>query len=384
MPKVVPLKTPTKPYEPPVQFDFWEIDDPDHRLTNTIALWDVAPRCVFRHADDIRISSGDGKYLKTIERTFTHGGSVYMVTLTPARIRREGKDTEQYPGEREQLVEEVIRQIAVMKNRLSLIAGDKGEVGVTFSIYEVDKELERTGHKFSFYEIQDALSVLHKSTVEIVRLVEGKDGTIKEPMVSGSTFPMYRSGDRRSAESSTTVGFNWLVSQALIHLDFRQMDYEVIMRLKGPIERWLYRRLNHEMFFQRSPSIAHVIRASEIIDGCGLTGWTRLRDVLRRVTHAVMALKGEGIVADVETRDIMQGRSKVDIEYTIIASENLAKNMAQAQTIALRKKQDFREVTGSDPVAFIPNDTEKRARLRRIRSQRLAEEKALSLPLDGK
>jgi hypothetical protein len=372
--KVVKIRPQPKSYEPPVQFDFFQTDD--RRLTQTIALWDVAPRCVFRHADDLR----DGKYLKTIERKFTLGGNVYMITLTPARIRKDGAFTEQYPGEREQLIEEVIRQIAVRKNRLSL--GDKGEVGVSFSVYEVDKELKRTGHEFNFYEIQDALTILHRSTVEIVRVIEGDDGTTKEPVVSGSAFPMYRSADRKSAEATSSVGLNWLVSQALMHLDFRQMDYEVIMRLNGPIERWLYRRLNHEMFFQRHPPAAHVIYATEIIDGCGLTERKRLRDSLRRVTSAVMALKEAGMVSDVEIREIKQGRVKVDIEYTIIASPDLVEQMEEAQRLTVEKKNDFRVATGTDPVDWSPSDPRTRSKLRAIRSTRIAEEKKVAtLPL---
>src|SRR4051812_16797194 len=152
MAKIVKLDA-KRSFEPPIQFDFFGLDDP--RLTHTIALWDVAPRWVFRHGESLR----DGEYLKTIKRTFVYSGKVYSIALKPARIERDGKEIEQYPGEREQLVEEVIRRIAVLRNRLTYNGQD--EVGVTFSLYEVRKELERTGHSFSFYEILEALNILH-------------------------------------------------------------------------------------------------------------------------------------------------------------------------------------------------------------------------------
>jgi len=83
-----------------LQGELWVVEEPG--ITNTISLWDVAPRSIpSRASDDLK----DGKYLKTLERTFTLAGKVYQVTLKPARIKdKNGKEGEQYPGERERLV----------------------------------------------------------------------------------------------------------------------------------------------------------------------------------------------------------------------------------------------------------------------------------------
>jgi len=364
--KIVNLKPKQRSFDEPVQFSFWEIDD--RRLTNTIALWDVAPRGVFRHSDDLR----DGKSLRLIQRSFVYAGGVYKVILTPARFVSGSGDVEKYPGEREQLVEEVIRQIAVQRNRLAL-QGDKGDVGVSFTIYEVQKELERTGHAFSHVEIVEALNILHMSRVEIIRLVDDGSGKPKERVVSGTTFPMLVWANRSSAEAQTTVSFNWLVSQALMALSFRQMDYETLMRMPGPIERWLYRAINHDVFFSRNNQPLHIMLATEIIDGCGMTRRKRLRDSLRRVSEALAWLKTEGLIADFTTRDILDGQRKVDVEYTVTPTQSLADQMAKSNQIAEDNMVQFRAITGTEPGVAVPNDPEKRLKLRRLKTQRVAD-----------
>ena len=377
MAKVVKLDPKPRSFESPVQFDFFGLDDP--RLTHTIALWDVAPRWVFRHGESLR----DGEYLKTIKRNFAHAGKVYGIALKPARIERDGKEIEQYPGEREQLVEEVIRRIAVMRNRLTHSGQD--EVGVTFSLYEVRKELERTGHAFSFYEILEALHVLHHSTVRIVRVDDNGTGEAKERVVSASAFPQLRLAEAGSENSATTIQFNWLVSKALAHLEFRQVDYEVIMRMKGPIERWVYKRINHDVLFHRGSVNVYVIRASEIIDGCGMAQWKRVRDSLRRVTEAVMAMKAQGVIAEVEARDIFEGRRKIDTEYTITASQAFSAQLIEALRTASTKVEDYLTVVGDAPTEFVPTDAEKRNMLRKLRSRQVSErmEQQLAIKKEG-
>jgi hypothetical protein len=319
---------------------------------------------VFHQRDDIR----DGTYLKTIERSFTYGGQVYLITLNPARIKRNGKTTEQYPGEREQLVEEVIRRIAVMRNRLDYISKEESGVGVTFSIYEVRKELARTGHAFSHNEVLEALLILHQSSVEIKRIESTNTGETTERIVSGSAFPQLRLANRGSEETATTVQFNWLVSEALKHLDFRQIDYDVVMSMRGPIERWLYKRLTHDTLYHGFDAAEHTITASEIIEGCGLTMRSRPRDTLRRVTAAVQALQELGVVKAFEIHEVRVGRRKEDIEYRMVASESFVSRILAAVQKGAANKRLFREVTGDEPMKFVSSDPAKRAKMRKIRN----------------
>ena len=359
------LKPRTIIYES-LQGELWVVEEPG--ITNTISLWDVAPRSIpSRASDDLK----DGKYLKTLERTFTLAGKVYQVTLKPARIKdKNGKEGEQYPGERERLVEWVIRRIAAMRNRISLSAKD--EVNVSFSINEVKTELARTGHTYSYYEIVEALTILHQSTVEIIRTDVGDDGEIHERVISSAAFPQLAFANRGKGRAKSTVQFNWLVSQAMMHLDFRQMNYEAVMKMRGPIERWIYMRLNHDVLYHRMNPHMHVIYAREVIDGSALST-KRPRDAMRRITEGMENLKADGVIKELQCDDIAEGKRKVDIKYTITVSDTFVEETSRSLRRANENIADYRAVVGSDPNSFVPSDPIKKEKLRRILTKRLAD-----------
>lgn len=361
MTKTSKLVTKSAAYEYPLQFDFFETET--RGLTNTIALWDVAPRGVI----GLKAELPDGE-MRLIKRSFEYGGATYQLSLAPALFEKDGVEVARYPSEREQLIEEVVRQIAVRRRRL--LHSDNGEVGVSFTIYEVFKELVRTGHHFAYPEIREALNILHMSRIEINR-VDGQGPKAKERVVSGSTFPMLVWADRSSEESQTVVSFNWLVSQAMMSLNFRQMDYETLMRMPGPIERWLFRYLVHETLFLGRDPLRRKIKASEIINGCGLVKRSRMRDTYRRVAQALTALQNEGIIARFEADAVLDGPRKVDVEYTIDLSMKFARSMKTAEQVSAQAREDFKVIAGEDPKGVVLSNDDRRKQMRRLRSQRL-------------
>jgi hypothetical protein len=209
----------------------------------------------------------------------------------------------------EQLVEEVIRKLAVKGNRLDY--NSKNEVGITFKVFDVRKELERTNHRVSHNDVVEALHVLHKSVVEIQRVDTTPEGETIVKVASGSAFPQLRLAEKGAEDTSITVQFNWMVSEALMRLDFRQIDYETVMSMKGPIERWLYKKLTHDILYHGGDLLIHEVKASEIIEGCGITIRSRQRDTLRRIPEAVEALKSHGVIDEYVATDIKDGRKKV-------------------------------------------------------------------------
>lgn len=351
--------------EVPIQFDLFQTES--RALTNTVALWDVAPRGVFRLSAD---SDGTPSDARIIKRVFEYGDSKFQLSLAPAHFEKDGVEVARYPGEREQLVEEVIRMLA--SRRKHLVQRGEGEVGVSFTIYEVYRELARTGHHLSYQEIRDSLNVLHMSRVEIVRL-DGEGLKTKERVVSGSTFPMLVWADRSSNTSQTVVSFNWLVTQAMKSLSFRQLDYEKLMRMPGPIERWLYRVLAHDTLFHDRDPECRVIKASEIVDGCGVVRRARPRDNYRRVVQALNALQVENIVDSYDVSPINDGPKKVDVEYTIKLAGEFVRSMRRSDQVARQNREDFRLIVGSDPKGWAPTGIEKRDELRRLRNKRSQE-----------
>ena len=86
-----------------------------HAYTQSFAIYDLAPKYVFR--TDEREA---GKYLPVVHRTFRLADREYQLEIRPARVMRDGAEIEVYPGEREQVLEEALRRIAIEKRRTRL------------------------------------------------------------------------------------------------------------------------------------------------------------------------------------------------------------------------------------------------------------------------
>lgn len=363
-----PLRLPGEP----AQIELFAIAD-DARFTNTVDLWDIAPRFVFYTDKDARAA---GKYLSSVEREFLHGGNAYRLILKPARIRRDGKEIEEYPGEREQLVEEVIRKLAVEPGRLHL--RERDQVAMSFSLYEIREELARRNHSFRTAEIKEALQILRHAEIEISRVdvsANGQDDVTS--IVATSTFPQITFKEKGKDLSESFIQFNWFVAQALKHLRFRLMNYEVVMTLRDPIARWLYKRLHHTAVYGQGGVEIQEITAVEIHRDCGLADRARFRDVLRRIGQSVDLLKAEGIIASYEGVDVLErsnGRPrKIDIRYTMRVSQAFLEQASLAQERWSEALADYREVVGGDPTGFVPIDSRERDTLRRSRSKRQSE-----------
>jgi hypothetical protein len=360
-----------QPLGEPVQIDLFALTD-DPRFTNTIDLWDIAPRFVFYTDKDARAA---GKYLSSVEREFFHGGKAYRLVLKPARIRRDGKEIEEYPGEREQLVEEVIRKLAVEPGRLHL--RERDQVSMNFSLYEIREELSRRNHSFRTAEIKEALQILRHAEIEISRVdpaTEGSDDITS--IVATSTFPQITFREKGKDLSESSIQFNWFVAQALKHLRFRLMNYEVVMNLRDPIARWLYKRLHHNAIYGHGGLEVQQITATEIHRDCGLADRARFRDVLRRIGRSVELLKTEGILTGYEGVDVLEratGRPrKIDIRYTLRVSEVFIEQASLAEERWSEALEDYRYAVGSDPTTFVTLDSRKREELRRVRTKRLS------------
>src|SRR5690349_4112094 len=140
-----------------LQLALWEVPDPDR--SNMVALYDIAPRFCFDTRD------GSEGTRKLIEREFTFGSKRYRITIKPTQMRSsDGFILDRFLGEREQIVEEVIRRIASNRSRLTLHDGIK--VLFPFTVSEIREELSRVKHSYSFVEIREAITLLSE-----VRLV---------------------------------------------------------------------------------------------------------------------------------------------------------------------------------------------------------------------
>lgn len=287
---------------PVLQLSLFETADKRH--TNYMALYDLAPRFV------TRVERKDGSaYLNVIKRDFTFNGEPYRLVVTPARIQdAQGNERDMLPGEREQLVEDVIRKFSAQKMHL----GDQDEVQTPFSVYGIHNELSKHHHTFSKAEIKEALFILNMSNIQIMKL--SADGEKKpKAIVSAPAFPVL---SLREDNETAFVQLNPLLAAAIKTLAFEPVNYDWMMQLRSPLPRWVFKSVSLLMAENELPSGTMEIRASEIISSFGQAR-ARWREMLGEVEKAIVKLQEIEMVSDYEKRDLKQGRRKVDTVFSV-------------------------------------------------------------------
>jgi hypothetical protein len=333
---------------------------PDKKHTNYTALYDLAPRFVQRTERDV-----DQPYLSRVTREFPFNGELYSVTIYPARVAdNKGQEWDELPGDREALIEDVLRRFAAEKMAL----GDKDELMVPFSLYQIDQELRRHKHTLSYTEIKAALSILTGAKIEISRAVQPGQKKAKL-VVHASALPVLVYKDDNDPKAMSYAQFNPLLSQAIRALEFEQVNYEWMMQVRGALPRWIFKfasllLADHERY---SDSI-HVL-ASELMKGYGHSR-SRERDALADIEKSIHKLKELKVIADVKAEGIKEGRVKTDIRFTIRFSEKFLQDRRIARDIGQHRGKEALRVTGRQrPEAFHRISSEEAARISMDRRQ---------------
>lgn len=353
-----------------LQLLLFEVDQAERAgYVNTIDFYDLTPRFIF---GDQPNSS------RSIEREFEYASQPYKIRLLPAQVRNpDGSERFVFPGEREQLVEDVIRRLAVEANRLQLENG-QDSVQISFSLYELRQELRRVRHTLAIDEIREALEILHRSAFEVTKL-----GT-KKPMISATAFPVLLMANSAEIGSKHILQFNPLVAEGLRRLKFRQIDYERLMTLKTGPARWLYKRMV-QRFTQAGPMEAYEILATTIARDSGMTLLSRTRDTLRKVDRSVEALVEAGIVESVTRhhRKVPGSKRLDDVLYVMYPSRDFYRDQKAANAIVNDTVSDFRAISGQDETETFVRVPSLRARTLRDQRRRLAGGRTTTPALPG-
>lgn len=144
----------------PEQLSLFEMILPEEKkFSNTVELYDFIPKYHWGKAKRI-----DGEFLRVLVREFECRGKRYKVKIDPAKITEEdGQSKDYYPSEREELVEDALRKLACEGQGVFL----DDAAGVTFTLYQLQKELQRNRHSYSNDQIKDALMVCAKTHLTV-------------------------------------------------------------------------------------------------------------------------------------------------------------------------------------------------------------------------
>jgi hypothetical protein len=333
---------------------------PDKKHTNYTALYDLAPRFVQRAERD-----ADQPYLTRVTREFPFNGELYSVTIYPARVAdNKGQEWDELPGDREALIEDVLRRFAAEK----LALGEKDELMVPFSLYQIDQELRRHKHTLSYTEIKAALSILTGAKIEISRVVQPGQKKPK-PVVHASALPVLVYKDDNDPKAMSYAQFNPLLSQAIRALEFEQVNYEWMMQVRGALPRWIFKFASLLLADNERYNDSIYLLASELMKGYGHSR-SRERDALADIEKSIQKLKDLKVIADVKTESIKEGRVKTDIRFTVRFSEKFLQDRRIARDIGQHRNKEAIRVTGRQrPETFHRISSEEAAKISMDRRQ---------------
>lgn len=309
---------------------------PNKKHTNFTALYDLAPRFVQRADRDSQTP-----YLSRVTREFPFAGELYSVTIYPARVTDvKGEEWDELPGDREALVEDVLRRFAADK----LALGEKDELMVPFSLHMIDQELRRHKHTLSYTEIKAALTILTGAKIEISRVVEPGQKKPK-PVVHASALPVLVYKDDNDPKAMSYAQFNPLLAQAIKSLEFEQVNYAWMMQVRGALPRWIFKFASLMLAEEERQTDSVHLLASELMKGCGHSR-SRDRDALADIERSIQKLKACGVIADVKSEPIKQGKVKTDIRFGVRFSADFLQDREEARTMRQYRNQQAIRITG--------------------------------------
>lgn len=288
--------------------------------SNTVDIYDAIPKYVW----------GKTRYDGTVKnsiitRKSTIRGKRLTIKIKPALIeQKNGEGLMIYPGQREELVEDALRKLAVNGQGVTVNA----KAGVTFSLHELQKELKRMGHSFSIDEIKESLMVGRQSALEVY----SEDG---KTVIDSGLYGLLGLSTRddyleKGKQARCFVQFNPLVNESILNLTFRQYNYKVGMDIRSPLARYIYKRMS-QYWTQASekhpyePSLLTFLEQSPR----GVT--PKMKDNIRAMKSALDHLLKANVISHFDEDRILEGKQKViDIRYTIYPHKDFIKDIIKA------------------------------------------------------
>lgn len=312
-----------------MQMELFEAIMPaEKQFSNTIEFYDFCPKYVYWRVERLQ-----DKFLDRLERDFECRGQSYRISIDPAKIKdSDGVVRDYFPGVVEELVEDALRKLAVDGHGLFL----DDQAAVTFTLYELQQELAKTGHTYSLDQIKKALMVCVGTTIHLTT-------TSGETIFSDHLFETVGLNTRedwkgQGKKTKAFVRFNSLVTKSIKEGSWRQFNYEISMRFKHVVSRQLNKRMSHN-FTQANLAASYTISLSTMIRDFGLTPYKYMRDNLRFVKKALDEMIIKRVIRAYEVKNVYDTDRKNKLIDAVIeikpdfffADQTIKANMKQKQ-----------------------------------------------------
>ncbi|MCA9194591.1 MAG: hypothetical protein KDB03_22625 [Planctomycetales bacterium] len=304
--------------------------------SSTIELYDAMPKCFpsNKEMEALRRRNG-GHYLETLSRNFLHRGVEYQLIIRPARVRdASGVEREYYPTQREDLIEQALRKLATHE-RNGIFLG--GNLAVQFSLSDLSRELERTGHGMSYRSLKQGLEINNATHISLI-------GGGQKPVINSTIFPVFIHANRQQWEDSPStakcyVKFHPLVTVSVEELTHRQLDYETMMSFRYVLSYWLFKRLSHLYTFADYTK-PYSIRLTTIVRDSDMVPSSNPSDNLKRVRRTLDEFVERGVLLCYE-EEMTRGPNNriVDVKFSMVPTPEFKEHAILANQRQQRIRQ---------------------------------------------
>lgn len=331
----------------PVQLTFFHLLDKSlDSYSQTIELYDFMPKYVIKNVERFRV---EGRFLDPIVRRFRCRDKDYEVTLIPAKVQaKDGSYKDHFLGVREEVVEEALRKLVVEGKGIML----DNELGLCFTLYQLEMELKQNNHTYSLTQIKDALYILATSSIKLTGFDENpvfdEPGSTKKskPQKELIFHPLETLAiDGVDGETNTFIRFSPLVTKSINSQKFRLYNYGKSMQLKSFIARQLFKRVSHH-FTQADITQTYTISLLTLIRDFGLTRQKRLRNNITNIEEALQEMydKNHIIKFNVDpVYDSKRSNKVVDAIITLVPSVQFSNDSRKANALTRNNEIEVRK-----------------------------------------
>jgi hypothetical protein len=298
---------------------YYDVGD---EYSNMVELYNEIPKYVHDESTDKR-------HLESREREFKANGILYKVVLHPARIKIRDPKTgmmvgtkEMFIGTREEFVEDAITKIAI-ENKSLFELKDTTRVAVT--VGQIQQELKRTSHSYSYSEIKEAIQVLGGARI----ILEDENG---EAVAGTSTYPEFL----LSTESQDGRGYVQLHPMVSKHIKeglFRQINYELCMGFKSRYARRIFKQLSLRFYgaTYRQPSINIYLKS--FVNRHGFAVYSKLSDNAKKFRFGLDELIDANVIDSFTEEHKKYGRKIVDYTFRLNVHFTFTRNLRRANGV---------------------------------------------------
>lgn len=303
--------------------------------SNTIGWWDQIPIYFISGARAKELRDPNGRS-GTVTWSYTRreaGKTIKCaVRIQPASIFVDGVETSVFPGQSEQLIEEVLKKLLTDKS-LAYGNAKEGNLLIKFSTNLIAKELKARGKERNYYEIVDSLTIMNRCIISVTENEEEVySGSLLGDLVMVSR-DKYES--KHGDDKMCMARLPFPIAFAISKYEYRQFDYKIWFQFKSALTRWIYKRIvNNWKHASRSVEDAYTISFEEIRQSSALLQQKEERSNRRKVKETLDELVDNNVLTHYETSSEKKGNVVISQKYVLYPSEDFVR----AQKAANKRK----------------------------------------------